>query len=132
GTVSGGGVFCGTGSGTLTSTGSNGVILGWYQQVGAGYTSLSNTTFTYNFSGITSTTNYAFFTQNGVCPADSAFATVSVDAVSDAGTISGAATVCATSNSGSLNVGGVVGNISGWNSAISASGPWSSLGTTAS
>ncbi|MFL5753780.1 MAG: gliding motility-associated C-terminal domain-containing protein [Bacteroidia bacterium] len=131
GTVSGGGVYCGTAAGSLTSTGSNGNILGWYQQVGANYNSLSNTSSTYNFSGINATTNYAFLTQNGVCPADTAFASVSVDAISNAGILLGSDTVCASGNSGSIAVSGVTGNILGWASANSASGPWTSLGTTA-
>jgi gliding motility-associated-like protein len=132
GTVSGGGIFCGTAVGSFTSSGSNGTILGWYQQNGSNWNSLGNTTTTYNFTGASTTGNYAFMTYNGTCPPDTAFASISVDAISDAGMLSSPDTVCATSNSGLLNVSNVTGNVQGWNFANSASGPFNPLGTTAS
>ncbi len=116
GSITGGGEQCGIANGTMTVAGSNGTALGWFISTGGPFSSLSNTTLSQAFN-VTQTTVYAFLTQNGYCPADTATSTVSIVPYSNAGlAASTAATVCATANTGtiSVNSSSIVGTNLGW------------------
>jgi gliding motility-associated-like protein len=129
GTISGGGPQCGIASGTLTVSGSLGTSLGWYSSTGGPFGSLGNTTTSQTYN-VTGTTYFAYMTKNGVCPIDTTIDTISITPYSNGGTIANPATVCATSNSTTLTATGIVGTTVAWYSGPSATGPWTSLGTS--
>ena len=117
GIISGGGAQCSVANGTMTVTGNNGTILGWYSSTGGAFGSLSNTTTSQAFT-ITQTTYYAFLTKNGVCPADTTFSTISIVPLSNAGLATSTSyTVCASGNSGTVSVPSLVGSNLGWQSS---------------
>ncbi len=133
GTITGGGQQCGIANGTMVATSGVGTPLGWYSSPPGGpYTSTGITTNSQPYN-VTGTTYYAYVVKNGVCPADTSRDTISIISYSEAGTATGSATnVCITSNTFSVSVptGTTTGTITGWESATSASGPWTSLGNT--
>lgn len=127
GAITGGGAQCGMANGSLTVSGTNGNPLGWYSSTGGPFTNLGNTSNTQAFN-VTQTTTYAYITKNGVCPADTAFDTISITPYSNGGILSPAtSTVCATSNTVTITASGTTGTIEEWQSAPSASGPWNTL-----
>jgi gliding motility-associated-like protein len=132
GTITGGGPQCGVATGTLTVSSYNGTPLGWYSSTGGPFGSLSNTTTTqtYNVAG---TTYFAYLTKNGVCPIDTTIDTISITPYSNGGTITPAnSSVCSGTNVTTLTALGIVGTNLGWESAPSATGPWTPLGNTTS
>ncbi len=129
GNISGGGSFCNSATGQLVTAGSNGVPSGWFQVAGSSYTGLSNTSTSQNFTNITQSTTYAFITKNGVCPADTSSITITVDALSDAGTLSGNTSVCSSSNSGTITNSGITGTIVHWQASVNGGSSWFNLGT---
>lgn len=124
-------VCSGTNSGTLTLQDYTGSIVEWqYSTTDAvsGYSSIANTTNTQDYNNITSTTYYRAVVQNGVCSqAYSSVATVSTVATTNAGLLSGAATVCKGSNSGTLSISGNVGSVMQWESSATGSAPWATI-----
>lgn len=132
GIISGGGVFCdSSGAGALTLSGSYGNILYWQSStnVGSTWSTIANTTNTENYMNITQNTLYwAVVQSNPVCPTDtSTQVSFIVDPVTIAGTISGAATVCAAANSGTLTLSGNVGAILGWESSVNSGASWTAI-----
>lgn len=135
GTISGGGAFCSTsGPGSLTLSGQTGAILYWMSSTDGGstWTTISNTTTTENYSGITQSTIYAAVIQNGVsCPSDtSSYAIFSVDPTTVAGNIIGPTSVCVTGNSGILNLAGSTGSVIDWEFSTDGGATWTSLSNT--
>jgi gliding motility-associated-like protein len=137
GTLSGGNSFCGTsGSGTLTLAGSIGTILNWQSSTdgGATWTSIANTTTTHSYSGVTQTTLYEVVVQNtGMCFVDtSTQASVVILAPSVSGSLafSGNDTVCYYLNSGSINLSGNTGAVTGWLSSANGGLSWTPVTNT--
>jgi len=121
GTVSTNTTVCsGSNSGTLNLGAHTGNIIRWESSTDNFNTinTIANTTASQAYSNLTVTTAYRAVVQSGVCAsANSVAATIAVDAVSVGGTVSGSTTVCATSNSGNLNLSGYTGNITKWQSS---------------
>jgi len=116
GTITGGGAQCGVANGTMTVTGSNGTVLGWFASTGGPFGSLSNTTLSQTFN-VTQTTVYAFLTKNGYCPADTATSIITITPYTAVGTAtSTTSTVCSSGNAGvvSVNNSSIVGTNLGW------------------
>lgn len=135
GAVAGGGPYCdSTGSGTLTLSGHTGSVLNWLSSTdgGVSWTTIANVTTTYNYSNITQSALFAAVVQsNPACPADtSATASFSVSPLTDAGTVNGAATVCETTNSGTLTLTGYTGTITDWESSTDNGVTWTAVGNT--
>ncbi|MFY9309701.1 MAG: gliding motility-associated C-terminal domain-containing protein [Bacteroidia bacterium] len=135
GSVSGGGTYCAvSGSGTLTLSGHTGSVLNWMSSTdgGTSWTTITNVTTTYNYSGITESTLFAAVVQsNPACPSDtSSTSSFVVSPLSGAGAISGATTLCETSNSGILNLIGYTGTVTGWESSIDNGVTWNAIGNT--
>lgn len=63
------------------------------------------------------------------CAVQSATVNVSITEKSKGGTLNGSTTVCGGSNSGTLTLANQVGNILGWDTAQSISGPWRNITT---
>lgn len=106
GTVSGSATVCSdVNSGTVTLSGNTGSIVGWQSSTDGGSTwnNITNTTTSYNYSNLSSTTSYRAVINNGVC-ADvfSSTATISVNARPTAA-LSGTIQVC-TGGTGTIVV----------------------------
>jgi gliding motility-associated-like protein len=135
GTIAGGGTFCaGSGPGSLTLSGNTGGVLYWQYSTngGATWTTIANTTNTESYLNITTNTLYWAVVQNGVaCPTDtSTQASFIIDPATVPGSISGAASVCSTSNSGILTLSGFTGTIIGWSSSTTSGASWMPIANT--
>ncbi|MCU0469356.1 MAG: M36 family metallopeptidase [Arcicella sp.] len=108
-------------SGTLTLSGHSGTIVRWESSTDnfvSNITSIANTTTTLSYSNITQTTSYRAVVQTASCdPANSIPATITVNNTTVAGSITGASSVCAGTNSGTLILAGYTGNILNWESS---------------
>jgi len=134
GVLSGGGLFCGSNAtGNLTLAGNTGSVLNWEFSINNGTTwsAISNTTNTENIGSVTQTRLYRVIIQSGSCPNDTSnIDTVTVTPQTVAGTINGPNSVCAGSNSGTLNLTGYTGAILDWIVSTNNGASWSSLGNT--
>lgn len=125
-------VCSGANSGTLTLSGHTGSILQWEFSTdgGATWTVIANTTTTESYLNLVTTTMYRAYVQNGGClPSYSTAATITVNAASVGGLVSGGITVCSGSNGGTLSLAGQTGTIIGWESS-NDSVTWVSTGNT--
>ena len=139
GSVSGTSTVCtGTNSTTLTLSGHTGMIQNWESSTDLSFsspTTITNSTTTYEATNLTATTYYRAVVKSGVCDiANSAIATVTVDAASVGGTLSGSGTVCTGTNSTFLVLSGHTGTIQNWESStdIGFSSPTTIANTTTS
>ena len=125
-------VCAGSNGGTLTLSGFIGTIINWETTTdGVTWFALSNTTPTQSYLNLNVTTYYRAFVNSGVClGAISNIDTITVDAASFAGTITGAAPGCESANSGTLTATGIVGTVSDWESSIDGGATWVSLVNT--
>jgi gliding motility-associated-like protein len=121
-------VCSGTNNGILTLTGYTGSVQGWEMSTDSGmtWTPIVNTTDTLSYTNLTDTTWYRAIVLSGTsCPADtSAMAVITVDPVTVGGTIAGSDTVCASSNSGTLMLGGYTGTIQAWEFSTDGGNTW--------
>jgi gliding motility-associated-like protein len=136
GAISGGGTFCVTsGSGTLNLTGNTGNVLSWQSSTDSGSTwsTISNTTISLNYTNITQNTLYAAVVQNTAsCLVDtSSTAFFIIDPMTNGGIVSANDTVCAGSNSGTLNISGLTGSVITWVSSIDSGATWILIPNTA-
>lgn len=119
--------------GTLTLSGYTGTIQHWESSTDGGLTwlTLANTTTSQTYVNLPVSTVYRVNVKSGVCSeTTSNIVTITVDPVTDAGTVSGGTTVCDTINSGTLTVAGVVGTIQNWESSTDAGATWSTIANT--
>jgi hypothetical protein len=114
GTITGPATVCaGANSGTLVLSGHRGNIDGWL--VGSATTLVNPGSTTIGYTNLAANTDYRVVLRNGVCPAEtSATVVITVDAFSIGGTLAGPATVCETSNTGTLTLTGLRGTIDNW------------------
>ncbi len=132
GTIIGGGVFCAnSGSGTLTVTGNTGTVAYWqYSETNGGsWINIPNSTTSENYSSLTKNRLYRVIVQNGpTCKKDtSKNASFVVSPPTVAGTISGATSVCAAANAGTLSLTGNMGNVISWQSSINNGLSWQTI-----
>ena len=134
GTVSADATVCyGTNTGTLTLIGQTGTITKWQYSVNGGtsWSDISNTSTTQNCTNLVNTTQYRAVLQNGVCAVvNSAFATITVNPISVAGSVSGGSTICSGSTSGLLTLSGQVGTVTKWQYSLSPFSSWSDIANT--
>jgi gliding motility-associated-like protein len=134
GTVTGNTTVCsGSNNGLLTLTGNTGSVLEWQSSTDGGntWTSIANTTSSFTYNNITATTQYRAVVQNGVCSAVySSPATITVDAVTVPGSISGGGHYCSGSNSGNITLSGNNGNIIQWEVSTNNGSSWSIIANT--
>lgn len=134
GTISGGGTFCSnSGSGTLTLSGETGNVLNWQSSTDGGSTwsLISDTTTSYNYSGITINTIFSAVVQSGSCPIDtSLFATFTIIPASVGGFVSADDTVCNITNSGILSLSANTGIVLSWISSIDGGSTWAGITAT--
>jgi gliding motility-associated-like protein len=126
-------VCAGANGDTLFLSGQTGTVVGWEYSVDGGVTwiNISNTTTSQQYINLMQTTMYRARVGNGVCPpVTSTAATITVDPVVTGGTVSGSATVCATANSGSLNLTGYSGSVTTWETSLDGGLTWIANGNT--
>ncbi|MBV9986486.1 MAG: hypothetical protein JO301_02335, partial [Chitinophagaceae bacterium] len=127
-------VCAGTNSGTLNLGGYTGSILRWESSTDGGSswpTVINNTTSSYSFSNLATTTLFRAVVQNGNCAVTNATpATITVNGATVAGIVSADATVCSASNSGTLNLSGNTGNIIRWESSTNNGSTWNNIANT--
>ncbi|MCK6650260.1 MAG: hypothetical protein L6Q66_11445, partial [Bacteroidia bacterium] len=135
GNVTGAATVCsGTNGGTLTSTGRVGTIVKWQYSLdgGATWIDTAHVATSITYSNLTATRRYRVQVQSGACtPVFSNFATITVNPVSVGGTVTGGATVCSGSNSGSLTLSGHTGNVTRWEFSTDAGATWTNIANTA-
>jgi gliding motility-associated-like protein len=112
-------VCSGSNSSVLTLSGNTGNVVKWQSSPdGIGWINIANTTNTLTATNLTATTQYRAVVQSGVCSAANTNSiTITVVPAVVTGTISGSATVCASSNSTLLTLSGNVGNVVKWQSS---------------
>ena len=125
GALTGGTTVCGggTATGTLTFSGFTGNIVRWESSTDnfATVTNINNTTASQTYSNPSTTTCYRAVVQSGGCAeAFSNVECVDVSPTSVGGTLSGDATVCGGTNSGTITLTGQVGNVVRWESSNTA------------
>lgn len=117
--------------GTLNLYNHVGTVLRW-ESIKSGsstWDSVAGSQTSYDFKDLTVTTNFRVIVKNGVCSdAESNDVAVSLYAKSKAGKITGAKEVCASGNSGKLEVTGEVGTIQKWQE--NSKGTWSDISST--
>ena len=126
-------VCTGTNTGTLTLSGFTGNIIRWETSTdsGASWTSITDTTVSSVYNNLTATTQYRVLVQSGVCTAMySNMVTVTVNPASVPGKLSADAIVCATDNTGTLNLGSHTGNITRWEFSTDKGSTWTSINNT--
>jgi gliding motility-associated-like protein len=120
-------VCSGINNGTISLSGHRGSIIGWEYSVDAGVNWLPvvHQTSQLNYQNLVQETWYRALVQNGVCAvAYSDIATISIDQPTQAGTIAGSVTVCASGNSGLLNLQGQQGTVLSWEYSVNAGQNW--------
>jgi Fungalysin metallopeptidase (M36)/Fungalysin/Thermolysin Propeptide Motif len=120
GMITGSTSVCSTANtGTLTLTGHTGSITGWQSSTDnfATNTPIANTTASLTYTNLTQTTQYRAIVQNGTCDASNSTTAVITVSTLSAGSVTGGAAECASSNSGTLLLTGYTGNIIRWESS---------------
>jgi gliding motility-associated-like protein len=135
GTVSPNDTVCsGVNGGTIYLTGDTGVVQRWEFSIDGGnnWMALSNTTDSLVYVNLTQTTLYRAVVLSGVCgPAQySSVDTITVNPISNAGTISGSANVCEGTGSGTLTLSGYTGSIVDWLMSNDGGVTWTAIGNT--
>ena len=134
GTLNSNATVCGSANnGTLLLTAYTGSVVQWEYSTDNGFTwnIVSNSTDTLSYSNLTVKTMYRVLVQSGACTAKySTTATITVNAASAGGIVSGTDTVCSGSNSGNLTLGGYVGSIVRWQSSTDGGVTWANIANT--
>ncbi|MCX6182304.1 MAG: hypothetical protein NT150_10285, partial [Bacteroidetes bacterium] len=124
GVLSGSTVVCpGNNSGVIKLSGYTGTVKGWESTTDATFggfhtKSIANTTTTLAYSNVHETTKYRALVQSGACAAASpAPAVVTMAIAPSIGVVTGDATVCSGSNSGTITISGSTGSVDHWESS---------------
>lgn len=137
GTITGPAAICsGNNSGTLNLVGYNGVPFAWETSPdGITWTTSPTTNDFFNFTNITNSTIVRAIVDSpfGLCGMDTtAWFTLNVDAVSDAGNLPADFDICDNGNAGIINVSGNNGTIQDWIFSTNAGVSWTSIANTSS
>jgi gliding motility-associated-like protein len=128
-------VCAGANSGTITLSGQTGSVTRWEFSTnnGTSWTNISNTTTSQTFTNLAATRWFRALVTSGACSAKySDTMKIVVTSASVAGFLSVSDTVCAGSNSGTLQISGFTGSISDWEYSTNNGASWNSLGITSS
>ncbi|MFN3405251.1 MAG: DNRLRE domain-containing protein, partial [Cytophagaceae bacterium] len=106
---------CGTGTVTLSASGSSGTY-NWYD-VAAGGSSLE-TAAAFTTPSISATTTYYVASVENGCEGARAEVVAAITNATVGGTLSGATTVCSGSNTGNITLAGHAGDVTGWESSL--------------
>ncbi|PKR79828.1 hypothetical protein CW751_12790 [Brumimicrobium salinarum] len=127
-------VCIGNNGNTLNLVGqSNGTITNWVysEDGGATWTNIPNTSTSYTFSNLTDDTQFAVEIDGGYCPNDvSSPASITIQALPTAGTLSGPTELCDVSANGVVNLNGNSGNVVDWELSTDNGVTWVNSGNT--
>ncbi len=118
---------------TLVLTGYTGTILDWELSTDGGLTFASAATNNDSlfFTNLTAETIYRAIVQAGTCATDNSTpVTISIDLASAGGTLTSDATVCASGNSGNIDLLGQVGTPTSWESSTDDGLTWNTIANT--
>jgi gliding motility-associated-like protein len=127
-------VCTGNNTGKLILTGYSGIISKWQlSSDGTSWADIINNTDTLRYTNLTSKRYYRTYLNSylGACPlkiSDSAYVAISPATVG--GIVIGSASVCATSNKGTLKLSGQTGNVLRWERSPSGYDPWFVIANT--
>ena len=135
GSIIGGGTFCANApAGTLALAGNTGNPVFWqYSETnGTSWINIANTTTSVSYPTLTTNRLYRVIVQNGLsCSKDtSAIVSFIISPTTFAGSISGATSVCALSNAGTLTLSGNIGNVVSWQSSVNNGNSWQTIAST--
>ena len=120
GTLAGSDSLCeNVANGTITLSGNNQPVVQWEYSTtgGAPWTTVSNTTTTLNYSGLTSTTIYRVLVDGAICAdAYSDTAMIYVDPIYPQTVLVGSDSLCVTNATGFINATGTFGSVLEWES----------------
>jgi hypothetical protein len=135
GSVTGGSTICeGATSGTITLSGYTGAILHWLSSTngGASWSTIAHTSNTYTSGSLNNNTEYKAIIQSGACALDSSTSTtVTVNATSVGGAVSGGSTICSGNTSSLLTLSGNTGNVQKWQYTTTPFSTWTDIANTA-
>jgi hypothetical protein len=136
GGVSGGTTICqGSSTGTLTLSGQTGAVLNWEKSNngGSSWTNIVHTGTTYSETANTAGTwLYRAVVKSGVCNTLASTATtVTVDATTVPGSVSGGTTVCQNTSTGTLTLSGHTGAVQFWEKSSNGGSSWANIVNTA-
>ncbi len=126
-------ICIGDNTGTLTLSGQTGAIIRWQKSNDGGstWTNIANTTTTYSEFPSAGTWLYRVEIQSGTC--GSVFSTpysIVVSPLSVGGTLSGSASVCLGSSTGTMTLTGYTGSIVKWQKSNDGGSTWSDITNT--
>lgn len=127
-TISSAATVCAGSNGTLTAAGGTGTFI-WEANSGSGWITVQNGGTTYNYTGISVTTQFRITATSGTCtPAVSASITITVTQASLSGTVSmtNASTICANATV-TLNIVNQLGTIQ-WQNSTDGGLTWNNFG----
>jgi hypothetical protein len=133
GSISGSTTVCsGSNTGSLTLSGHTGNVIRWESSTdGTTWSSITNTTTSQSYSNLTTTTQYRAVVQSGSCSsATTSAVSITVSPITVTGSISGGATVCSGSNSGTLTLSGHTGDVLKWETSTNNGSTWSDVSNT--
>lgn len=126
-------VCSGNNSGTLSLTGHTGTVLSWDSSTdgGTNWSAIANNTINHNYTNIAASTMYRASVKSGNCSqVFSSPATITVLPSPNGGTLSGIATVCEISNSGTVSLSGYSGTILYWEFSTDGGTTWNTIPNT--
>lgn len=135
GTLSGADSLCANAaSGALNLTGNTQPPVQWEYSVnnGVSWTTVANTTTTYNYTSLTTSTLYRVLVDGGACAdvyTDTAL--IYVDPVYPQTVLNGSDSLCISNASGMVNATGTFGSVLGWESSIDNGASWTAISNTA-
>jgi len=133
--VTGGTTICsGSISSLLSLSGYTGTIIKWQSSVSpfSVWTDIANTATTYTSKALAETTQFRAIVQSGSCAsANSGSTTVTVEAPSVGGSITGDTSISTGSTSGTLTISGHTGTVVKWQSSVSPFNVWTDIANTA-
>lgn len=136
GTITGGGTFCSASdSDSLMLSGIVGSVLYWQSSTdgGTSWTTISDTSTSLPYSGITVNTIYIAVVQNASCPVDTSnTASFVIVPASIGGIVSSDDTVCYSTNAGILNLSGNTGTVTSWIASTDGGSTWTTISGTGS
>ncbi|MCX6299792.1 MAG: T9SS type A sorting domain-containing protein, partial [Bacteroidetes bacterium] len=131
GTISGNATVCaGINSGALSISGQTGNVYWWEYSIDAGksWVTIVNASLTQTYLNLTKTTQYRAVVQNAQCSfATTSIATITVNAASVGGSISGSTNFTNAINTGTLTLSGQTGKVVRWESSVNAGLSWTSI-----
>ena len=125
--------ICSGSSGSIIVSGNSTSVSKWQSSTnnGSTWSDITNITTTLSYTNLTTTTQYrAIIGEIGNPQSYSTVTTITVNPLSNGGTVTGGTTICSGATSASLTVTGHTGTITKWQSAVSPFTTWTDIDNT--